>query len=75
MRATTIGVVVEYMLFICTDPTAPAYVAAEDNIAEWGAEMETRGVARHGDRLRPVEDATTVTVREIGRASCRERVL
>lgn len=28
-----------------------------------GAEMEVRGVARHGDRLRPVEDATTVRVR------------
>src|SRR6478735_3397632 len=51
------------MLFICSDPTAPAYVAAEDNIVEWGAEMEVRGVARHGDRLRPVEDATTVRVR------------
>jgi hypothetical protein len=57
------GVTVEYMLFICNDPTAPAYVAAEDNIAEWIAEMEARGVARHGDRLRPVDDATTVTVR------------
>ncbi|RAM36154.1 YciI family protein [Arthrobacter globiformis] len=51
------------MLFICTDPTASKYVAAEDNIEEWGAEMEARGVALHGDRLRPVEDATTVTVR------------
>ncbi|MFC9350544.1 YciI family protein [Arthrobacter sp. NPDC057013] len=51
------------MLFICTDPTAPKYVAAEDNIEEWVAEMEARGVAQHGDRLRPVEDATTVTVR------------
>lgn len=53
----------DYMLFICTDPTAPEYVAAEDNIGEWVAEMEARGVARHGDRLRPVGDATTVTVR------------
>ena len=35
----------EYMLFICTDPTAPKYVAAEDNIEEWGAEMEARGVS------------------------------
>jgi hypothetical protein len=57
------GVIVEYMLFICSDPAAPEYVAAEDNIVEWVAEMEARGVARHGDRLRPVEDATTVTVR------------
>lgn len=53
----------EYMLFICSDPAAPEYVAAEDNIVEWAAEMEARGVALHGDRLRPVEDATTVTVR------------
>ncbi|PFG34658.1 hypothetical protein ATL42_2578 [Sanguibacter antarcticus] len=53
----------EYMLFICTDPSAPAYVAAEDNIGEWVAETRARGVARHGNRLRPVEDATTVTVR------------
>ncbi|TDF95003.1 MULTISPECIES: YciI family protein [Arthrobacter] len=52
------------MLFICTDPTAPKYVAEEDNIEEWVAEMEGRGVTRHGDRLRPVQDATTVTVRE-----------
>jgi hypothetical protein len=54
---------VEYMLFICNDPAAPEYVAAEDNIVEWVAEMEARGVSRHGDRLRPVEDATTVAVR------------
>ncbi|SDP82602.1 hypothetical protein SAMN04487914_14815 [Arthrobacter sp. ok909] len=40
----------EYMLFICSDSAAPAYVAAEDNIVEWGAEMEARGVARHGAR-------------------------
>ncbi len=54
----------EYMLFICTDPTAPPYVAAEDNIQEWSAEMEGRGVTRHGDRLRPPADATTVKIRD-----------
>lgn len=27
----------EYMLFICSDPSAPKYVAAEDNIVAWGA--------------------------------------
>lgn len=53
----------DYMLFICTDPAAPEYVPAEDNIEEWAAEIEARGIARHGDRLRPVENATTVTVR------------
>jgi hypothetical protein len=55
-----------YMLFICTDPEAPEYVAAEDNIEEWVAEMDARGVRLQGDRLRPVEDATTVTVRDGG---------
>ena len=49
----------EYMLFICRDPTAPEYVAAQDNIVEWWAEMEVRG----GASLRPVEDATTIAVR------------
>jgi hypothetical protein len=50
----------QYMLFICTDPEADEYVEADDNIAEWVDEMDTRGVRVHGDRLRPVEDATTV---------------
>ena len=54
----------EYMLFICTDPSAPEYIPAEDNIGEWVAEMTSRDIARHGDRLRPVEDATTVVVRD-----------
>ncbi len=53
----------EYMLFICTNLTAPKYDAAEDNIDQWCAEMDGRGVSRHGDRLRPVEDAITVKVR------------
>ncbi|ALE05718.1 hypothetical protein AL755_09965 [Arthrobacter sp. ERGS1:01] len=53
-----------YMLFICADPEAPEYVAAEDNIEEWVAEMAARGVRVGGDRLRPVEDATTVKVRK-----------
>ena len=33
----------EYMLFICSDPTAPAYVAAEDNIVEWGGRDGSAG--------------------------------
>lgn len=53
-----------YMLFIATDPTAPAYVAAEDNIEEWVADNDAKGRTVMGDRLRPVEDATTVRVRE-----------
>lgn len=54
----------EYVFFICTDATAPEYVAAEDNIEQWVDEMDGRGVRGHGDRLRPVQDATTVRVRE-----------
>jgi hypothetical protein len=54
----------EFVFFICTDATAPEYVAAEDNIEQWVAEMDGRGVRGHGDRLRPVKDATTVMVRK-----------
>lgn len=54
----------QFILFVCTDPTAPEYVAAEDNIEEWAADVERRGVHRGGDRLRPAGDAKTVTVRD-----------
>lgn len=54
----------EFILFICTDPTAPKYVAEEDNIEDWVADLDERGVSRGGDRLRPAADATTVLVRD-----------
>lgn len=54
----------EYLLFICNDPTAPAYVPAEDNIREWVTEMDARGIRRGGNRLRPADDATTVAIRD-----------
>lgn len=54
----------EYLLLIVSDPAAPTYVPEEDNIDEWGADVERRGVWRAGNRLRPVSDATTVTVRD-----------
>ncbi|MBW4096073.1 MAG: hypothetical protein HIU81_12280 [Acidobacteria bacterium] len=53
----------EYMFFVCTDPTAPPYVAAEDNIEEWSQEVTAKGMHKMGERLRPISDATTVTVR------------
>lgn len=53
-----------YMLFIATEPTAPKYDPAEDNIKEWVADNDAKGRTVMGDRLRPVEDATTVRVRE-----------
>jgi hypothetical protein len=54
----------EYLLFIVSDPAAPTYIPEEDNIEEWSADIERRGVARVGNRLRPPSDATTVTVRD-----------
>jgi hypothetical protein len=53
----------EYLLFIVSDPAAPTYIPEEDNIEEWSADVERRGVSRVGNRLRPPSDATTVTVR------------
>jgi hypothetical protein len=54
----------KYMLFICTDPEAEPYVPEQDNIQDWVSEMGRRGVRLQGERLRPVEDATTVRVRK-----------
>ncbi len=53
-----------YLLLIVSDPAAPAYIPEEDNIEEWVADLERRGAAIVGDRLRPPSDATTVTVRD-----------
>ncbi len=53
-----------YLLLIVSDPAAPAYVPEEDNIEQWVADLERRGAAIAGDRLRPPSDATTVTVRD-----------
>jgi hypothetical protein len=53
----------EYMMFVATDPEAEAYNPKDDNIEEWVRDVEARGVHVRGDRLRPVEDATTVRVR------------
>lgn len=53
-----------YMMFVATDPTADPYEAAGDNLSEWVKEMTERGVSIDGERLRPVEDATTVRIRQ-----------
>ena len=53
----------QYMMFVATDPEAEAYDSAQDNIAEWFAYVTERGAHLHGDRLRPVEDATLVRMR------------
>lgn len=49
-----------YMLFICTDPEGEEPGAGDLTIEEWVADTHGRGIALHGDRLRPVEAATTV---------------
>jgi len=54
----------EYLLLIISDPEAPTYIPEEDNIEEWSADIERRGIGRTGNRLRPPSDATTVTVRD-----------
>lgn len=52
-----------YMLFICTDPTGEEYTPEGDNIQEWVSELDARGAAVIGDRLRPAAEAVTVRVR------------
>jgi len=51
---------VEYILFICTDPDGEDAAPGDLTIEQWGADVEARGAWKHGDRLRPVEAATTV---------------
>ncbi len=61
----------EYMLFVCTDPSAPPYLAAEDNIEEWVSELESRDAHRHGDRLRPIEVAARHSMARFGKIEIR----
>jgi hypothetical protein len=51
------------MMLVATDPEGEPYSAAEDNIEEWGSEVDERGVGIDGDRLRPLDDAVTVRLR------------
>lgn len=49
-----------YILFVCVDPAAEVYVAREDNIDEWVAEMDQRNVRILGSRLRELREARTI---------------
>lgn len=53
----------EYMMFVANDPMAEPYDRGQDNIDEWFADVAARGAHVHGNRLRPVEDATLIRVR------------
>lgn len=52
-----------FMMLVATDPEGEPYSADEDNIEEWGNEVDERGVWIDGNRLRPVDDAVTVRLR------------
>lgn len=54
----------EYLLLYAGSADAPPYDPAQDNIAEWVADVVAREVSEIGERLRPAEDATTVRVRD-----------
>lgn len=53
-----------YMMFVATDPDAERYDPDADNIVEWVDKYDSAGKRVTGDRLRPVEDATTVRRRQ-----------
>lgn len=52
-----------YFMFVVADPAADPYEPEQDTIGTWIDEMTRRGVSVMGERLRPVDDATTVRVR------------
>lgn len=53
----------EYALFYTTGTDPRPYVAAEDDIGDWVADLTARGISEFGERLRPPQDATTVRIR------------
>jgi hypothetical protein len=59
----------KYMMFVVADPDAAAEAEAElepsvhgETIEQWLDDVDGRGKRITGDRLRPISDATTVTV-------------
>ena len=53
----------EYLLMYSEGTDPLPYDPADDNISEWVADVQARGVDEFGERLRPAQDATTVRVR------------
>ncbi len=55
----------KYLMFVATDPDhTEADAAAAPDVEDWGAYVTGKNAWVIGDRLRPVEDATTVRVRD-----------
>ena len=53
----------QFLMLVWDDPTADAYVPAEDNIEAWVKENDAAGRRRDGDRLQAPQDGRTVRVR------------
>ncbi len=53
----------EYMLMYAEGIDPQPYEPADDNVAEWVADVIARRISEFGERLRPSQDATTVRVR------------
>jgi hypothetical protein len=53
----------KYMMFVASDTDPDRDEDAAPDINDWLADVEGRGKRVTGDRLRPVDDATTIRVR------------
>lgn len=53
----------QFLMLVCTDPTAEPYDASLDNIGEWVAEADATGSRLLGERLVGAAKAKTVRVR------------
>jgi hypothetical protein len=53
----------KYLMFVATDSEPDTDPAPEPDIEKWVDGNQARGIWLLGDRLRPLEDATTVRVR------------
>ena len=53
----------EYLFFIATDTEPDTEPERDGEVEAWVEEGARRGIRKQGNRLRPVEDATTVRVR------------
>jgi hypothetical protein len=54
----------QFLLIICHDESFVPTQSLVNEIVAWIEEMESRGVRRYGNPLRPPNDAMTVRVRE-----------
>ncbi len=54
----------QYLLILCHDELFVPTETLIADISTWIKKMETRGIRKHGNPLRPPSDATTVRVRD-----------